>query len=170
MWMPPPTSLISLLSSASTLKLTFNSLSKSFELNVLFSQNLATSTVESDQREDIWPFGMPHYDPGLLSHLWLREELGAGSKGKGSGGFTVLLLRALKIWSLFASTFKRTECSLTDPMQLQAPSTLPSGFCGPELHQTVLQPQWWSLSTSLGMFTDSLLRTPTTKKTSKPAS
>lgn len=49
--MPPPTSLISLLSSASTLKLTFNSLSKSFELNVLFSQNLATSTVESDQRE-----------------------------------------------------------------------------------------------------------------------
>lgn len=49
--MPPHTSPFSLASSASTLKLTFNIFSKSFELNVLFSQNLATSTEESDQQE-----------------------------------------------------------------------------------------------------------------------
>jgi hypothetical protein len=37
---------------ASTLKLTFNSFSKNFELNILFSQNLATPTEESDQWEE----------------------------------------------------------------------------------------------------------------------
>lgn len=123
----------------------------------------------SKREREIWPFVSHHSDPGLLSHLWPREKLGAAVRGKGSGGLTVFLLRTLKIWSLFALIFKRSECFLPDSIQLQASSTLPSVFCGPELHQAALHPQWWSLSTSLGMFTDSLLRTPTTKKASKPA-
>lgn len=121
----------------------------------------------SKKEREIWPFVRPHSDPGLLSHLWPREEPGARVRRKGSGGLTVLL-RTLKIWSFFASTFKRPECFLPDSMQLQASSILPSVFSEPELHQTSLQPQWWNLSTTWACL-DSLLRTPTLKKASKSA-
>lgn len=111
--LPPPSNRLSV------------SLSKSFELNVLFSQNIVTSAKETSKKGKIWPFGRPYPDPGLFSHLWIREEAEAEVRGKEIDGLVVFLLRTLKVWSIFALNFKIPECFLPDSMQLQAPSHPP---------------------------------------------
>lgn len=131
MWIPPLHPVLFLPHSLSPLSV---SLSKSFELNVLCSENFVNYRVRPvREKGEIWPFGRPYPDPCLFSHLWVREEDGAEIRGKGIEGLVVFLLRTLKIWSLFA-LLKYLNFFCVMPCSCKLPFTLPTVFCEPGLN------------------------------------
>lgn len=129
--LPPPSNWLSI------------SFSKSFELNVLSSQNLATSTEESDQwerKEQSDPLEAPILSQVCFPACGSGKRLGLESEEKESMGWFFSCLGHWRFDHSLPLPLKDLNIFYLTPWSCKLPVTLPSVFCEPGLNQTVLQP------------------------------